>query len=246
MMIRVIYQKARDAIRAAGDDLARARAILREQVRRSQALREELIEIGVESALTYALAADRKVAREGGAVSAIPPQETEAGEERHWRDEAHGVFAPSSAPASSGDGRHSPAEVQGSAATTPATSTEGPATALMRPMDLVPAPPSRASRAYRSVARMYSGMLGYRLHSAPNRVMGDATIDDLRREIQHVGRKVGAEWAYLHFLGEAAKRIGTKGTVGNALTAEEAQALYDEQRRAFGERITHYLAAGAE
>jgi hypothetical protein len=214
--VRLLYQKAREALRAAGGNLDLARSILRKQYRGSQALRQEGEEIVLEHALTRGIAADREDARSGRPVR--------ASEEHHTTDESPGSSVPSLA-----------------------ATTEGPeASPSVEPIRVVPPAPARAAGAYQTVSRIYSGMLGYRLHSAPSRVMGEATFADLRTEMQHLARKIGSEWAYLQFVGEAAKRVREGGTVGDHLTAEQAQTLYDEQRKAFGERIQRYLAGGGQ
>lgn len=233
MMVRQLYQEALAAIRAAGDDIGRARLILRKKLEKSQALRAECEEVMVEHALNIALQKERQAAREGRAVEAtvtVPAEQKDGGEERHLRCEAQNPTAPSPAVPQSN------AEEPGA---TPRAKPNSP---------LPPAPPARRSMAevYRSVARMYTGMLGYRLHTAPSLVIGEATREHLRREIEHAGRKLGTEHAYLGFLGEALKRVAKGGKVGDHLSAEEAQTLYEAQRKAFGERVQKYLAAGAQ
>lgn len=232
MMMRVVYQKARDAIRTAGDDIARARQILTTQVKASQAIREEVLEIGIERALTYALQDERKAARDGRQIMAMPTRSAQKddGDEGLQKDEAHASAAP--APSSSESEAEEPGTIR-----------------LMEPnlaMSPVPSAPTRSEKAYRNVARIYSGMLGYRLHTAPNRVVGEANRDDIRREVEHMARKLATEDAYLGFLAEVRKMVEGGGTVGDHLTADAAQTLYDAQRKAFGERVQRYLSAGAK
>lgn len=232
-MIRAIYQKARDAIRAAGDDISKAEKILDRQVRASQALREEALEVGVKQAVMIGLRYERDAARDGKTLPAlVGAQGLEnggAGDRGPRETQSSYVLSPPVVPSDS-------------KAAGPGTTGASKPEALLSPSQ---PPPSRAATAYRNASRIYPGMLGYRLHSAPNRVIGEADRDAIRAEIAHESAKHATKDAYLHFLGGVqAVLVKRGGVVSDHITPDAAQTMYESGRMAFGQRIQRYLAAG--
>ena len=89
-------------------------------------------------------------------------------------------------------------------------------------------------------------MLGYRLHSAPHRVIGEANREAIRAEIAYEAAKHATKDAYLHFLGGIQTVLLKRGgVVADHITPDAAQTMYESGRKAFGERIQRYLAAEA-
>lgn len=227
MMISALYQAAREAIRAAGDDIGKARLLLTRKVHASQALREEGLEKVVEHALNYALRQDRLEAREG---KASEPSRISSGRDAddQFSHEAQRSSVAASQPSSHGAGEEAKDPVKPKSAMPSST------------------PPSRAATAYRSVVRMHSGFLAHRFYSAPQRMLGDANLQEVGRELRERSVKHATLDAYLHALGAIRKVLTAGGgVVADHFTADQAQLLYENGRKAFSERMQRYLTAGA-